>query len=107
MTGLTPLLSKIHWLKVPQGAKSLIIVAYELLTEHYGALRQWQSYKAYWILNALEALFWGAVATIIMQANFTRCVGVGCKLSWAVVAISIVIKCVVSHLLIQHESHAN
>lgn len=92
MSDLTSCSSKINSLKVSQGAKSLIIVAYELLTEHCRALRRWQSYKAYWILNALEVVFWGAVATIIMQANFSHCAGVGCKLSWAVVAVSMVIK---------------
>lgn len=75
-----------------QGAKSLIFIAYQISTEHIQALRRWQSYKAYWILNALETVFWGAVVFLVMQANLARCVGVGCKLSWAVMAIGIVLK---------------
>jgi hypothetical protein len=79
-----------------QGAKSLLFIAYQISTEHVQALRRWQSYKAYWILNALETVFWGAVVFLVMQANLARCVGVGCKLSWAVMAIGIVLKYVVA-----------
>ena len=75
-----------------QGAKSLIFIAYQISTEHVQALHRWQSFKAYWILNALETVFWGAVVFLVMQANLARCVGVGCKLSWAVMAVGIVLK---------------
>jgi hypothetical protein len=79
-----------------QGAKSLIFIAYQISTEHVQALRRWQSYKAYWILNALETVFWGAVVFLVMQANLSRCVGIGCKLSWAVMALGIVLKYVLT-----------
>ncbi|QGI78540.1 hypothetical protein CEK25_005269 [Fusarium fujikuroi] len=36
------------------GAKSLIILAYEILTEHSIRFHRWSSLKAYFILNALE-----------------------------------------------------
>ena len=75
-----------------QGAKSIIFIAYQISTEHVQNLRRWQSYKAYWILNALEVVFWGAMVFLVMQANLARCVGVGCKLSWAVMALGIVLK---------------
>jgi hypothetical protein len=35
-----------------------------------------------------------------MQANLARCVGVGCKLSWAVMAIGIVLKYVFAMVLL-------
>ncbi|VZI21000.1 unnamed protein product [Fusarium fujikuroi] len=44
------------------GAKSLIILAYEILTEHSIRFHRWSSLKAYFILNALEVVFWAAVA---------------------------------------------
>lgn len=70
----------------------MIIIAYELSTEHVRSLQKWRSYKAYFILNALEVVFWGAVTFLVMQSNLSVCKGVSCKLSWAVVAISIVIR---------------
>jgi hypothetical protein len=69
-----------------------MFIAYQISTEHVQALRRWQSYKAYWILNALEVVFWTAVTFLIMQANLARCVGVGCKLSWVVMGLSIVLR---------------
>lgn len=69
-----------------------MFIAYQISTEHVQALRRWQSYKAYWILNALEIVFWAAVTFLVMQANLARCVGVGCKLSWVVMALSIILR---------------
>ncbi|KAG8673825.1 hypothetical protein FPOAC2_07347 [Fusarium poae] len=34
------------------GAKSLIIITYEMLSEHASCFRRWRSLKAYCILNA-------------------------------------------------------
>ncbi|OGM49911.1 hypothetical protein ABOM_001500 [Aspergillus bombycis] len=48
-------------------AKSLVIILYQLLTEHFAALRRWGSLKAYMILNALEIVFWAAVAVLTIQ----------------------------------------
>ncbi|GAB1198090.1 hypothetical protein APSETT444_007398 [Aspergillus pseudonomiae] len=67
-----------------QGAKSLVIILYQLLTEHVAALRKWGSLKAYTILNALEIVFWAAVAVLTIQANVQMCVAPGCILGWGV-----------------------
>jgi hypothetical protein len=69
-----------------------MFIAYQISTEHVQALRRWQSYKAYWILNALEVVFWAAVTFLVMQANLARCVGLGCKLSWVVMGLSVVLR---------------
>ncbi|KAE8357930.1 hypothetical protein BDV27DRAFT_150894 [Aspergillus caelatus] len=66
------------------GAKSLVIVLYQLLTEHITALRKWGNLKAYTILNALEIVFWAAVAVLTIQANVQMCVAPGCILGWGV-----------------------
>ncbi|KAF2757396.1 hypothetical protein EJ05DRAFT_388571 [Pseudovirgaria hyperparasitica] len=71
------------------GAKSLIILQYQLLTEHVARLRKWRSLKAFTILNSLEIVFWAAVVFLIIQANIKICVGTGCILSWIVMAIAI------------------
>ncbi|KAF2163806.1 hypothetical protein M409DRAFT_57285 [Zasmidium cellare ATCC 36951] len=79
------------------GAKSLIIIGYQLLTEHVAYFHKWASLKANAILNALENVFWGAVVFLVIQANISRCVGVGCTLSWVVVGVSIVLTILAAH----------
>ncbi|KAF7553461.1 hypothetical protein G7Z17_g3615 [Cylindrodendrum hubeiense] len=72
------------------GAKSLIIIFYQLLTEHVDALNRWASLKACAILNSLEVVFWGAVAFMTLQANLKKngCEGTSCTLGWVVVAVA-------------------
>ncbi|KAJ5850502.1 hypothetical protein N7455_010358 [Penicillium solitum] len=54
---------------IGMGAKSLVIILYQLLTEHVSRLQRWASLKAYLILNSLEIVFWGAVVFLVLQAN--------------------------------------
>ncbi|KNG81525.1 hypothetical protein ANOM_010531 [Aspergillus nomiae NRRL 13137] len=70
-------------------AKSLVIILYQLLTEHVAALRKWGSLKAYTMLNALEVVFWAAVTVLTIQANVQMCVAPGCILGWGVAITSI------------------
>ncbi|KAL1870757.1 hypothetical protein Daus18300_005077 [Diaporthe australafricana] len=70
-------------------AKSINFLLYQLLTDHIQRLRRWRSLKAYSILNGLEVVFWAAVVFLLIQANISVCVGVGCTLSWVVVGMSI------------------
>ncbi|CRL29046.1 unnamed protein product [Penicillium camemberti] len=70
------------------GAKSLVIILYQLLTEHVSSLQRWASLKAYLILNSLEIVFWGAVVFLVLQANLQVCVGTGCALGWVVIVLS-------------------
>lgn len=69
----------------------MIIIAYQILTEHRERFSRWKSYKAYAILNGLEIVFWGAVIFLIIQANIKSCVGISCTLRWIAVVVSIVI----------------
>ncbi|KAG7138930.1 hypothetical protein HYQ45_003976 [Verticillium longisporum] len=73
------------------GAKSLIIIFYQLATEHIARFRRWSSLKAFAIFNCLEIVFWGAVIFLVMQGNLQRCEGTGCILNWIVFGVSIVI----------------
>ena len=72
-----------------QGAKSLVVILYQLCTEHVARLRKYHSYKANLILNSLEIVFWAAVAFLTMQANLKSCSGIGCGLGWAVFVMAI------------------
>ncbi|KAG4417913.1 hypothetical protein IFR04_008967 [Cadophora malorum] len=62
-------------------AKSLIIIAYQILSKKYN---KWFSLKANMILNCLEIVFWAAVVFMSIQANMQSCNGIHCTLSWIV-----------------------
>ncbi|KAJ4321846.1 hypothetical protein N0V84_005141 [Fusarium piperis] len=71
------------------GAKSVIIIMYPLLTEHVDRFKRWGSLKAYWILNAMEIVFWAAVAFMMIQGNRRICIGTSCTLGWVVCVLGI------------------
>ncbi|KAI1491816.1 hypothetical protein F5X96DRAFT_692843 [Biscogniauxia mediterranea] len=72
------------------GAKSLIIIAYQLLSERSRRFKKWESKKANLILNCLEVLFWAAVAFMAIQSNTTQsCTGATCLVNWAIVVLAI------------------
>ena len=74
-----------------QGAKSLVVIAYQVLTEHVSRYRRWHSYKANVFLNCFEVTAWAAVTFFVLDANVSKCTGLDCTLSWIVVALSSVI----------------
>ncbi|KAH8593638.1 hypothetical protein B0O99DRAFT_742628 [Bisporella sp. PMI_857] len=76
------------------GAKSMIVIGYQLMTEHTVRFRKWRSLLANAILNSLEVVFWAAVAFLGIQTNTQSCSGIGCTLSWIVVITSCVLSAV-------------
>lgn len=72
----------------------MIIISYQILTQHFARFGRWKSYKAYAILNGLEIIFWAAVVFLVVQANIKSCVGISCTLRWITVSVSIIIRCV-------------
>jgi hypothetical protein len=81
-----------------KGAKSLIIIAYQLLTEHTQKCKRWASLKANMILNSLEVVFWAAVVFMIIQANLKFCVGTSCIVSWVVCVLGGILRYVLNFL---------
>ncbi|RMJ04640.1 hypothetical protein CDV36_014688 [Fusarium kuroshium] len=81
-------------------AKSLIIILYQILSDHVQAFKKWSSLKAYVILNALEIVFWGAVVFMMIQANIKFCEELSCILSWIVVVLGIVMSTLASYMTI-------
>ncbi|KAF5979579.1 hypothetical protein FBULB1_5654 [Fusarium bulbicola] len=77
------------------GAKSLIILTYEILTEHFIRFHRWHSLKAYFILNAMEVVFWAAVAFMMIQGNSKLCVGTSCALGWVVFVLAGILRHVI------------
>lgn len=84
--------NRVRSLTASQAAKSLIIILYQVLSDHVRAFKKWSSLKAYVILNALEIVFWGAVVFMMIQANLQFCEGMSCTLSWIVVVMGIIMR---------------
>ncbi|GAP88271.1 putative cytochrome p450 protein [Rosellinia necatrix] len=73
------------------GVKSLIIQAYQILTEHTTRFAKWKSPKANAILNCVEVLFWAAFTGLQFQTNAAICIGPACGLGWATALFSLVL----------------
>ncbi|PBP20293.1 putative cytochrome p450 protein [Diplocarpon rosae] len=73
------------------GAKSLIFIAYQVLSKKYN---KWYSPKANVIINCLEVVFWAAVVFMGIQANMNSCVGTRCIMSWVTVVLGGIISLV-------------
>ncbi|KAH7160404.1 hypothetical protein B0J13DRAFT_519815 [Dactylonectria estremocensis] len=82
------------------GAKSLVIIGYQLLTEHVDRFNSWASLKAFMILNCLEVAFWGAVAFLTLQANIKQCDGTSCTLGWIVVVLAVILNILANYTAI-------
>ena len=79
-------------------------MSYQVLSEHVHAFKKWASLKAYVILNALEIVFWAAVAFLMIQANSQFCVGLSCTLSWIVIVLAIILRYEFWHIFYTHHS---
>ncbi|KAH8588275.1 hypothetical protein B0O99DRAFT_600956 [Bisporella sp. PMI_857] len=70
------------------GAKSIIIVTYQVLTEHRKSWKRWASLKANLILNIIEVVAWGGVTGLTASPLIKSCSGTGCILGWIVVVLA-------------------
>ncbi|TDZ26337.1 hypothetical protein Cob_v001453 [Colletotrichum orbiculare MAFF 240422] len=76
--------TRANMMALTMGIKSVVIIGYQLLTEHKARFRKWASLKANAILNTLEIVFWFVALGLLMQANTRLCSGASCALSWIV-----------------------
>ncbi|PIB00169.1 hypothetical protein CB0940_02269 [Cercospora beticola] len=73
---------------IPIGIKSLIIIAYQMLSEHSSRFKRWRSLKANMILDCLETVFWLAVIVVTAMGAGR---GTGATKAIAVVTVLIAI----------------
>ncbi|KAF1955406.1 hypothetical protein CC80DRAFT_493288 [Byssothecium circinans] len=76
-------------ISLSMGAKTLVILFYQLMTEHKKSWKRWGSLKANLILNVIECAAWGMVGGLTAQALTKICSGVSCLLGWVVVLIAV------------------
>ncbi|KAH8671741.1 hypothetical protein BX600DRAFT_434835 [Xylariales sp. PMI_506] len=82
--------SRADTMAMAMGAKSIIFIAYQLLTEHVPSLLRYSSHKANTIINCTEIVFYAAVVYLVAQANnVNECIPTICQLNWGIVAIAV------------------
>ncbi|KAM0692819.1 hypothetical protein Q7P36_007375 [Cladosporium allicinum] len=86
-----PPASRANTVAITLGIKSLIVIAYQLLTEHTLRFRKWASTKANAILNCLEVVFWLAVL-VVTGGTVGSASGAAAALSALVLVIAIVLE---------------
>ncbi|THY11789.1 hypothetical protein D6D02_05552 [Aureobasidium pullulans] len=76
---------------IAMGAKTIVVISYQLLTTHVSSLRRWRSLKAYLILNSLEVVFWLAVVFLTAQGMSRFCQGGYCGVSVVMVILAVIV----------------
>ncbi|KAF3354523.1 hypothetical protein VDGD_01652 [Verticillium dahliae] len=76
---------------IPFSVKSLIIIGYQLLSQHTTRYRKWESLKANMILNFIEPVFWFVVIILKGMGMSRSCTGGSCGVSVAVMLVALVI----------------
>jgi hypothetical protein len=74
-----------------QGVKSIIIIGYQLLSEHTVRFARWKSLKANAILNCIEPVFWLAALVLKFMGIATGCSGSSCAVNAVITTVVIVI----------------
>ena len=64
-----------------QCLKSVLVITYQLLSEHHHKFQKWASLKANAILNCFEFVFWFAAFIMMCMGNSAGCSGGSCALS--------------------------
>lgn len=66
----------------------MIVIFYQLLTQHISRFRRWESALANMILNILEVLFWFVIIILKIQGAQKFCEGTACSLSVGVIVVA-------------------
>lgn len=82
-----------------KGAKSIVFIVYQILTEKSAKFQKWASIKANLILNSIEIPFWLVVIILKFSSINQFCEGNSCGLSIVIGLVAIVILCVLEAYL--------
>ncbi|KAF7544308.1 hypothetical protein G7Z17_g10058 [Cylindrodendrum hubeiense] len=79
--------SRSDTIAITMSVKTIVILTYQLVTEHSSRFKKWGSLKAYAILNTMEILFWFVVIILAFMGISTFCQGANCALIWLVALV--------------------
>ncbi|KAI5369526.1 hypothetical protein Slin15195_G004020 [Septoria linicola] len=94
LTIKSPPPSRANVLSITMGIKSLIVIAYQYLTEHKARFKKWASSKANAILNSMEVVFWLTVV-IVTGGLVGRETGAATALSTSILLLALTL-CLIS-----------
>ncbi|KAH7165657.1 hypothetical protein EDB81DRAFT_260860 [Dactylonectria macrodidyma] len=86
--------SRSDTIAITMSVKTIVILTYQLVTEHASRFKKWASLKAFAILNTLEILFWFVVVIITFMGISTFCQGTNCAMSWLVALVAFLLTAV-------------
>lgn len=69
----------------------MIIIAYQLLTQHTSRFAKWESLKANFILNCIEPIFWLTLIILKFMGISRFCGGSSCAVAWISTLVVMVI----------------
>lgn len=73
-----------------QGAKSIHVIVYQMLTKHVSAFLRFQNNLVNAILNITEIATWPVAIAFLFLGNSMVCVGDSCTIQWVVTVLAIV-----------------
>jgi hypothetical protein len=91
IVSLVHLPQKKHPLMTSKGVKSILFIAYQIVTERSTRYRKWASLKANVVLNSIEIPFWLVVIILKFMGVSTFCSGSSCGVSVIIGLVAIVI----------------
>ncbi|KAK3305593.1 uncharacterized protein B0T15DRAFT_567482 [Chaetomium strumarium] len=95
---LAPFVTRPDIMGIVYSIKSIIIVAYQLLTEHTRRFARWKSVKANLILNCIEPIFWLTLIALKFMGISKFCSGSSCAVAWISALLVMVIFALSLHL---------
>jgi len=72
-----------------QGVKSIVIIGYQLLSEHTARFSRWRSLKANAILNCVEVVFWLAAVVVKFMGVSRACSGSSCAVNCIILLVAL------------------
>lgn len=73
-----------------QGAKSIHVIVYQILTKHVSALRRFGNNLVNAILNITEIATWPVAIAFLFIGNSMVCVGDSCTIQWVITVLALV-----------------
>ncbi|KAH6688971.1 hypothetical protein F5X68DRAFT_76128 [Plectosphaerella plurivora] len=92
---LAPFFGRGDIMVIAMGAKSILFIVYQILTERSARFQKWASLKANLILNTIEIPFWLVVIILKFSSINTFCSGTSCGISIVIGLMAIIIFIVV------------
>ncbi|KAH6615684.1 hypothetical protein B0J18DRAFT_373009 [Chaetomium sp. MPI-SDFR-AT-0129] len=97
---LAPFITRPDIMGIVYSVKSILIIAYQLLTEHTRRFARWKSLKAYFILDCMESVFWLTLIVLKFMGISRFCMGSSCAVAWVGTFVVIVIFVLSLHLCV-------